>query len=556
MEIIEQIGFIHFWGLSPAIDFLDDIPQKDAINVLLLCTSDLRHVLKTIADNCISNKDSSKIKKLNIYVYEKQKESFCRWLLLLQILQTTSLSFRERVELFLDVFGNAMIREKSQRYIDSILPTILNLIAEETKKTRTPLEQIFDFKEVKFKERDELSDIVNSWHSKIPFTMEKHRDQRLRYHYKERYDFRKNLIDWDYQMGLKDFASIIHFYHYREWRQTGIAFEQRFSSYIVPNRTMSSYIPGKKKLTYENVVVRGYWGDIIISPYISMGVECDVEPEKEKLFKISNMQHVGHSVEVTEFNLQYWLQMIEKQEEYHLTFTDPYRSDKNAEEKKKEAKRMDAKKENEEIKEEENEEDDEEEEKKLDKKEKEEDKKEEQDKQEEKKDKKEGEEEEIPLEKPKDSVKQEENKKEDLSGLSPEEIEQRQKEYREKKEKEDYLKGSEIYDLLEGFKQMNIKIIPIFEELPKLTIKKKFQEFFDIGVVGFIQSGILKDNEFLKLFNKDAFLYFENTNYIVPLKKDERKQYNEKIVQLASEVKLKHCPEYNSQHHYKFTIQK
>lgn len=52
MEIIEQIGFIHFWGLSPAIDFLDDTPERDTVNVLLACTSDMRHVLKTIADNC------------------------------------------------------------------------------------------------------------------------------------------------------------------------------------------------------------------------------------------------------------------------------------------------------------------------------------------------------------------------------------------------------------------------------------------------------------------------------------------------------------------------
>ena len=39
-----------------------------------------------------------------------------------------------------------------------------------------------------------------------------------RYHYKTRYDFRLNLVDWDYQMNLKEYAPIIHFYHYREWR--------------------------------------------------------------------------------------------------------------------------------------------------------------------------------------------------------------------------------------------------------------------------------------------------------------------------------------------------
>lgn len=74
---------------------------------------------------------------------------------------------------------------------------ILNLLAEDG-KTKTPLKKMFDFSELRYKDRDEVVDSVKSWSSKIPFPMEKHRDQRLRYHYKERYDFRKNLIDWDY----------------------------------------------------------------------------------------------------------------------------------------------------------------------------------------------------------------------------------------------------------------------------------------------------------------------------------------------------------------------
>lgn len=37
-------------------------------------------------------------------------------------------------------------------------------------------------------------------------------------------------------------------------------------------------------------MVRGYWGDIIVSPYIALGVETDYEPEKTKLFKVANTQ--------------------------------------------------------------------------------------------------------------------------------------------------------------------------------------------------------------------------------------------------------------------------
>jgi hypothetical protein len=44
--------------------------------------------------------------------------------------------------------------------------------------------------EVKFKEIDELVDQIQSWSSKIQFDMEKHRDQRCRYLYGKRYDYR------------------------------------------------------------------------------------------------------------------------------------------------------------------------------------------------------------------------------------------------------------------------------------------------------------------------------------------------------------------------------
>jgi dynein assembly factor 3 len=46
--------------------------------------------------------------------------------------------------------------------------------------------------------RDDLEEIINSWLKRYPFEMEKLRDQRLRHHFADRYDFRLNGIDWDY----------------------------------------------------------------------------------------------------------------------------------------------------------------------------------------------------------------------------------------------------------------------------------------------------------------------------------------------------------------------
>ncbi len=113
---------------------------------------------------------------------------------------------------------------------------------------------------------------------------------------------------------------------------TGLAFEQRFSKYNEPNRTLSSYAPGKKKEDRTSCLVRGYWGDIIISPYISIGISCEYK-QKDLLFKKANMKYIGHSIEIAEYNMNYWLNMIEKGQEYVRVFRDYYRADEDTKKK-------------------------------------------------------------------------------------------------------------------------------------------------------------------------------------------------------------------------------
>ena len=156
--------------------------------------------------------------------------------------------------------------------------------------------------------------------------MAKLRDQKLRYLYKERYDYRENLVDWDYNMLLTPCAPIVHFYHYKQWRMTGVAYEQRFSTYTEPNRSLASYAPGRRKEDKTSCMVRGYWGDIVVSPYVAIGVACDY-PQADLLFKKANMKYIGHSVEIAEYNMHYWLVMLEKGIEYEKVFRDYYRAD-------------------------------------------------------------------------------------------------------------------------------------------------------------------------------------------------------------------------------------
>ena len=63
------------------------------------------------------------------------------------------------------------------------------------------------------------------------------------------------------------------------------------ATYNIPNRTLSSYAKGKKKKSGDSCLVRGYWGDIIVSPFFSFGTEVEVSPEKEKFFEKGTMQY-------------------------------------------------------------------------------------------------------------------------------------------------------------------------------------------------------------------------------------------------------------------------
>ena len=78
--------------------------------------------------------------------------------------------------------------------------------------------------------------------------------------------------------------------------------------------------------------MRGYWGDIVISPYIALGVRCNYHQD-DLLFKKANMKFIGHSIEIAEYNLNYWLRRLEKKEKYTRFFRDYYRCDEDTKKK-------------------------------------------------------------------------------------------------------------------------------------------------------------------------------------------------------------------------------
>lgn len=381
----DAIGFLQFWGNSPALDLLDDpqaaafgplavgtqpggmpsrSPAKDAsaddagdgaenaaeeegadsgegdeseiaskaeaesaieeiepcisplpaddgtVNILIAGGADMRHVLKTVA----RHRRCAPGRRLRFYLHEAHHEVLARHILFLQIINNTRMSVRERMETFLSLYGNSLVREKDSLYASDIAKEFVELVTDDSSH---PLTNILDLSHLKFKDRDTLQDIFKGWDQAVPFDVERLREQRCRGYYRERYDYRKNLMDWDYQNHIKPVAGIIHWYHYKEFCHTGVSFETRLGSYTTPNRTLASYTEAKDRSKGTTIMVRGFWADIINSPYHAFGTSSNKE-DWARLFKIGGQMYRNNESEISEFNVTAFISEMETGEIYHL----------------------------------------------------------------------------------------------------------------------------------------------------------------------------------------------------------------------------------------------
>ena len=133
------VGSIAFYGLTPSINFFEssgvDVTEQDPkddkeINVLISETGDIRHILKTLSDIVPLSKGPRK-HPLNIYIHDTQLENLARALVFLTLICEVSFAKRERMELFMDLYGNCLIREKSNAYLQSIVNELIQLVTED-----------------------------------------------------------------------------------------------------------------------------------------------------------------------------------------------------------------------------------------------------------------------------------------------------------------------------------------------------------------------------------------------------------------------------------------
>lgn len=145
--------------------------------------------------------------------------------------------------------------------------------------------------------KDEIENTINGYAEQVPFDVETLRDYRLRHNFGTRYDFRVNLMDWDYQSVVKKTAGSVAWPIYRDWRNTGRAFEFGDTVYDAPNRTMASYVEGREKgLSTER---RGFWTDTVVSPFHAVGTACYVPTDEEAKASVFAANMTNVSVDTT-----------------------------------------------------------------------------------------------------------------------------------------------------------------------------------------------------------------------------------------------------------------
>ena len=251
---MDGLGFHHMWGTSPAVD-LNELADKlqlrnrggagasaaasatatstatattagsnDAdddtapLNILLIKPGDIRSILKTVTQR---HRLKSR-RPLHFYVWEETTELLARHLLLLQVFTEWKIPIRQRCNLWLEIFGNALVQERTMHYIDAKGRQLVKLVCDGA----GPLAGIVDVSLLKYRVIDALQTTFQSWSVRVPFDAKNLHEYRLRGLLKERFDFRNGTFDWDYQYGLTEFgAGIVHSRQYRHWRETGVAFE-------------------------------------------------------------------------------------------------------------------------------------------------------------------------------------------------------------------------------------------------------------------------------------------------------------------------------------------
>jgi dynein assembly factor 3 len=208
------LGIHSMWGFSPSMDLLsfeslhqwiggdeginildrnEEEEIDDSINILLVQPSDPRHIIHTLsqrfrkADFYTSGKTGSSVRPINFFILENETEVLARHLLLLHVF-FDEIPIRHKAALFLEIYGNALVQQRTETYIAKTALLLRELIYQGNRYGGV-LTNMINFDHLKQKDCDDIDSVLKSWSSENQFDIISFRDHRLRGYYGNRFDW-------------------------------------------------------------------------------------------------------------------------------------------------------------------------------------------------------------------------------------------------------------------------------------------------------------------------------------------------------------------------------
>ena len=180
-QYVEGVGGVRMWGFCPAVDLLDVAPMGDPsdedapLNLCSIMAGDISSCLKTMAQL----RRHAQTRPVNLYMVEKQPEVLARHILLLAIFFDEDLGPRECTEIFLEVYGNTMLRKQTSSYVSNKVEDLVSFLTNGT----GVLAGLIDLTSLKFKERDAIEKVFKTWLEEVECDMLAWREKRMRQYF-------------------------------------------------------------------------------------------------------------------------------------------------------------------------------------------------------------------------------------------------------------------------------------------------------------------------------------------------------------------------------------
>lgn len=301
-----------FWGVSPALDLQEEYLKYGdrgsyELNFLVIGGCDARHLIKTLTQAYRHTR-----RYMNLFVIDGCPELIARQLFLMSLAleRTTRVGLLEKTRRLLEVYGNLLLRPSTSRYVIAKARQLVGMVTNT--EYMSCLLPCVSIEQMKYRERDYMENLFNFWTTgnTNQFNACELWEHRVRHSLGTRYDTRVGVYDWDYHMRLKEIAGRVCYQEYKHFREHGVAFTWLETEACRPNVTLSA---GVYKCG-ERYLHRGYLGDIVTSPYIAYGLDC----EDGDMLRSTHGSNFKRATDIAERNVMRMLYEIEHREKFDV----------------------------------------------------------------------------------------------------------------------------------------------------------------------------------------------------------------------------------------------